>query len=245
MLRNPRLVGDRAYRSEVVARDCWPAAFDREFFARLQLALNHPYRQGAPRKHGPRLASGFVVCELCGQKMNTTTRGGVRYYSCPTNRTGCGRVHVKASALEAWLLDQLLARLDVEGPPTENLDTLETATAMRELCRDYYATRTITREEFLSTRLLLVRRAETSARSGGRRREISRVLTAPNPRAALEAQSVAILREILGSRLERVTVSRFVASRRGVFEPGRLHCEWLHVAASLPPTEPPSSVEVC
>ena len=44
---------------------------------------------------------------------------------------------------------------------------------------------------------------------------------------ALEAMSVTILREILGSRLERVTVTRFVTPRRGVFEPGRLHCEWL------------------
>jgi hypothetical protein len=28
MLRNPRLVGDRAYKGQVVARDCWPAILD-------------------------------------------------------------------------------------------------------------------------------------------------------------------------------------------------------------------------
>jgi hypothetical protein len=56
--------------------------------------------------------------------------------------------------------------------------------------------------------------------------------------------SVKILREILCSRLDRVTVSRFVASRRGVFEPGWLHCEWLPVGASLPPNEPPPNAEL-
>ena len=35
------------------------------------------------------------------------------------------------------LLDQLLTRLEVEAPPQEKSDPLETATAMRELCRDY------------------------------------------------------------------------------------------------------------
>jgi hypothetical protein len=101
LLRNPRLVGDRAYKGRVVARECWPAILDRETFARLQLTLNHPARQGAPPRHHKRLATGFAQCGLCGQNMSTTTRSGIRYYSCPTQPTGCGRIHVHADRLEA------------------------------------------------------------------------------------------------------------------------------------------------
>jgi hypothetical protein len=130
LLRNPRIVGDRAYKGQVVARDCWPAILDRETFARLQLTLNHPARQGAPLRHHKRLATGFAQCGLCGQSMSTTTRSGVRYYSCPTQPTGCGRIHVRADRLEAWLLDRLLEQLRLEPPPpTQDADPGDTATA--------------------------------------------------------------------------------------------------------------------
>jgi hypothetical protein len=56
-----------------------------------------------------------VVC--VGQNMATTTRSGERYYSCPTQPTGCGRIHVRAARLEAWLLDRLVEQLRLEPPP--------------------------------------------------------------------------------------------------------------------------------
>ena len=186
LLRNPRIVGDRAYKGQVVARDCWPAILDRETFARLQLTLNHPGRQGAPPRHHKRLATGFAQCGLCGQNMATTTRSGVRYYSCPTQPTGCGRIHVHADRLEAWLLDQLLEQLRLEPPPTaQDADPGDTAAAMAELCRDYYVDRIVTRAAFLSARALLVRRADELSRQAGRRPEVARVLAAANPRKQL------------------------------------------------------------
>jgi hypothetical protein len=97
---------------------------------------------------------------------------------------------------------------------------------MRELCRDYYVGRTISRAEFLSTRSLLVRQAETLSRSNGRRREVTRVLSAAQPRHALDVMSVDVVRDLLGARLERVTVGRFTGGRR-VFDARRLKCEWL------------------
>ena len=226
MLRNPRLVGDRAYRGEVVAQNCWPAAFDRDYFARLQVALNHPYRRGAPRRHGPRLASGLVTCRLCGQKMNTDTRGGVRYFSCPTVPTGCGRVHVRADLLESWILDQLIEQLRTEAPAADVSSPRDIAAAMRELCRDYYAARSISRDEFLSTRGVLVRQADAQGRANGRSREVARVLSAADPRRALGRLDLTVAREILAIRVERVEVSRFIGDRRGVFDPARLTCRW-------------------
>jgi site-specific DNA recombinase len=126
LLRNPRLVGDRAYKRQVVARDCWPAILDRETFARLQLTLNHPGRRGAPPRHHKRLATGFARCGLCGQNMATTTRSGDRYYSCPTQPTGCGRIHVRADRLEAWLLDSSLSNSASNHRPRPEKPTLVT-----------------------------------------------------------------------------------------------------------------------
>jgi site-specific DNA recombinase len=156
LLRNPRIVGDRVYKGQVVARDCWPAILDRETFARLQLTLNHPGQRGAPPRHHKRLATGFAQCGLCGQNMATTTRSGQRYYSCPTQPSGCGRIHVRSDRLKAWLLDRLLEQLRLEPPPTaQDADPGDTAQAMAQLCRDYYVDRIVSRAAFLSARALL------------------------------------------------------------------------------------------
>jgi site-specific DNA recombinase len=227
LLRNPRIVGDRAYKGEVVARDCWPAILDRDTFARLQLTLNHPGRQGAPPRHHKRLATGFAQCGLCGQNMATTTRSGVRYYSCPTQPTGCGRIHVRADRLEAWLLDQLLEQLRFEPPPTaEDADPGETARGMAELCRDYYVDRIVPRAAFLSARALLVRRADELSRCSGRRPEVVGVLAAANPRRELGALELEQLRDLLADRLETLVVNPMSKARRGVFDARRLRCVW-------------------
>jgi site-specific DNA recombinase len=228
LLRNPRLVGDRAYKGQVVARDCWPAILNRESFTRLQLTLNHPGRRGAPPRHHKRLATGFAQCGLCGQNMSTTTRSGVRYYSCPTQPTGCGRIHVRADRLEAWLLDQLLEELRRLEPPVapQETDPDDTATAMAELCRDYYVDRIVSRAAFLSARALLVRRADEFSRSAGRGPEAARVLAAASPRKNLGSLDLERLRDLLTDRLDRLVVNPMVKPRRGVFDACRLRCEW-------------------
>jgi site-specific DNA recombinase len=227
LLRNPRIVGDRADKGQIVTRDCWPTILDRETFARLQLTLNHPARQGAPPRHHKRLATGFAQCGLCGQNMSTTTRSGERYYSCPTQPTGCGRIHVRADRLEAWLLDQLLEQLHLEPPPTpQDADPGETATAMAELCRDYYVDRIVSRAAYLSARALLVRRADELSRRTGHRPEAARVLAAANPRKQLAALELAQLRDLLADRLDRLVVRPVIKPGLRVFDARRLHCEW-------------------
>jgi hypothetical protein len=101
-----------------------------------------------------------------------------------------------------------------------------TARALRELAQDFYVDRLIGREEFLSTRRTLVRRAEVESRAKGRRPDVVRVLANANPRRALGGLELKQLRELLADRLDRVVVSRFVSGRRGVFDPRRLQCHW-------------------
>jgi hypothetical protein len=159
--------------------------------------------------------------------MSTTTRSGVRYYSCPTQPTGCGRIHVRADCLEEWLLDRLLEQLSLEPPPiAQEANPGDTARAMAELCRDYYVDRIVTRGAFLSAKALLVRRADEFSRRSGRRPEAARVLAAANPRKRLGALDLGLLRDVLADRLDRLVVSPTVTGRRGVFDARRLRCEW-------------------
>jgi DNA invertase Pin-like site-specific DNA recombinase len=228
MLRNPRLVGDRTYLGEIVARDCWPAILDRQTFDRLRLTLALPERQGAPHKNPRRLATGLVTCGLCGQALHTTTRSGIRYFSCPVPPTGCGRIHVHADRLEAWLLDQLLDRLRTEDPPDarETEDMATTATSMQELANDYYVLHHVGRDEFLSTRATLLRHAEALARLPGHRVDIKRILSTADPRRALGRLDRERVRDLLAERLDEVVVRRVVTDGYRVFDPARLECRW-------------------
>jgi hypothetical protein len=89
---------------------------------------------------------------------------------------------VRADRIEAWLLDRLLEQLRSEPPPAApEVDPGDTATAMTELCCDYYVDRIVSRAAFLSARALLVRRADELSRQTGRRPEVARVLAAANP----------------------------------------------------------------
>jgi hypothetical protein len=232
ILRNPRLVGDRTYRGQVLAKDCWPPILDRETFTRLQLAINHPDRQGAPPRHHKRLATGIARCGLCGQAMSTTTRRGQRYYSCPTQPTGCGRSHVHAEHLESWLLDELVAHLNTTPHVPGPVDVDDTAAAMAELCHDYYVTRILDRPAFLTARAHLVRRAEDISRQSGHQPELAHVLASANPHRELGRLPLPILRQVLADRLDDLVVNPAVA--RGPFNPRRLHCHWTSTPGDTP-----------
>lgn len=225
ILQNHRLVGDRTHKGVVVAQDCWHAILDRETFARLQMTLARPERVGAPPRHHKRLATGFTHCGLCGHPMATTTRSGVRYYSCPTEPTGCGRCHVRADFLEEWLLDRLADHLVDEGIPPEQGDALTVAAGLRELARDYYVERIIGRDEFLTARSALDRRAEALAQEQQQAPDVRRLLRSTNPRLALGKLDVTRQRALLEDRLARLEVARTVA-HNGRFDARRLTCTW-------------------
>jgi DNA invertase Pin-like site-specific DNA recombinase len=230
MLRNRRLVGDRVYRGEVVARGCWPAIVDTATFDRLQLALNRPDRKGAPRRHGQRLLTGLATCARCGQSMNTTTRSGQRYYSCPTNPTRCGRTHVRADPTETWVVGQALARLvtsplvhaDRRAPEPAPL-----ANRLRQLALDYYSADIIGRDEFLAARRALVADAERlDAGEPGVERWKPQLCRDRKPGAAFSRLPSPHQRAVLADAIERVDVHAADKARWGRFHPGRLRIVW-------------------
>lgn len=230
MLKSPRIQGDRTYKGEVVARDCWPAILDRDVAERVRLTLTHPGRRGSPGRHQPRLATGIATCGRCGQRMGTTTRSGIRYYSCPTAPTGCGRTHVKAEALEALLLGALGKRLKSTGfvPARFQEKPDDIAERLQALARDYYAEALLSRDEFLSARDALVRQADAILNVDNGRDEELRVLLGGRltPTRALKALDAAGQRRVAQLLVERLRVNPAPRETKGRFDARRVDIEW-------------------
>lgn len=186
ILHNPRIAGDRAYRGEIVAVDCYPAVLDRPTFDQLQTELGQPGRQGAPKRHAARLASGSIFCGRCGARLMQSTRSGRRFYSCANRPTGCGRLHVNADYTDAWLREALCQQIRsapaLPCPPDGPDDRRE---RLAELAADYYARRLLSREEFLAARSAI----DTGGAPPSRALVdvAARIVASANPPAALAA----------------------------------------------------------
>jgi DNA invertase Pin-like site-specific DNA recombinase len=118
VLRNPRLIGARTYKGQVVAEDAWPAIVDRETFERLQAKIRRTSRPGRPAK---RLLSGVARCGLCGAPMWTShhkrVTGSVPRYVCVVGpgRPGCGALSIVAEGLEELITEAVLYRLGTKA----------------------------------------------------------------------------------------------------------------------------------
>lgn len=113
MLRSRRLVGERTYRGEVVATDCWPPILDPVTAAQVR---HHLAGQpgGAHRRPSPSLLQGRVRCGLCGTAMHSRGRRDEPRYVCPPPR-GCGQISIDRPALDEWATTTVLARIKARG----------------------------------------------------------------------------------------------------------------------------------
>jgi DNA invertase Pin-like site-specific DNA recombinase len=228
ILHNPRIAGDRAYRGQVVVRDCFPAILDHDTFDRLQTELGQPHRRGRPVHHPPRLASGLIFCSRCGAKLMQTTRTGRRFYSCPHPPTGCARLHVNADLADSWLREALCKRLGDCQLPAPTLAAEEVAARLAVLSTDYYAHHAITRAEFLAARADLEGLPPPPTRD--LTRLAARVAKAPDPSAALQSYGTETQRVLLRAYVNRIEV--LPAARRGFFNPDRLQVLWREDASA-------------
>jgi len=123
MLRRPRYVGIRVHKG-VRYEAKWPAVFtDRDQWDKIQLTLNLTASKYADRPIGYRyLLTGLVYCGKCGMSLNGQKRpqrdgSRPRYYGCRTEgttqrRRGCGGIGIRADALDHWITEAVLFRLD-------------------------------------------------------------------------------------------------------------------------------------
>ncbi len=131
MLRRPRYVGIRVHKGAQYPAK-WPAVFtDRERWDKIQLTMQLIADKYADRPRGRKyLLTGLVYCGKCGMSLNGSKRADAtnapsrRTYGCRTEgtthrRRGCGGINVGADALEHWITEALLYRLDT--PDLESL----------------------------------------------------------------------------------------------------------------------------
>lgn len=125
LLKKPRYGGYREYNGEVVGLGVWEPIFDEETYELLHLAIRRGQSRSTirPRKY---LLTGLLYCGKCGQPLNGETKRDKperplrRTYQCrpqgdTQRRGGCGGVTRNADALEEWLRQCVVYRLDTPG----------------------------------------------------------------------------------------------------------------------------------
>lgn len=134
-LKNPRLVGLRTYRRDVLldesgapVRGQWEPMLDRATYDRLQLLLDKPdERRRVPSRDSKHyLLTGILRCGVCGGMMygNAAPKGaGLFYYKCAGERP---RRHVVSGSGQE--IDRLVTRLLLEYLATQDLGDVPTAT---------------------------------------------------------------------------------------------------------------------
>lgn len=142
-LRNPRYGGIRSYKGTLYPA-VWSGIFDAETWDHLQLILKLKSDKAVPpaRKY---LLTGLVFCGRCGQHLTgqrTQDRPGApvrRVYQCRTDSDtgltrGCGGVRRNADALEHFIRELVIYRLDTPALTTL-LDNAQDNGQLRELLR--------------------------------------------------------------------------------------------------------------
>jgi DNA invertase Pin-like site-specific DNA recombinase len=114
MLAAPRISGQRIHRGEIVATAVWPAIISAEDGAAIRALLANPERRTnkAARRY---LLGGLLVCSHCGERLVARPRsGGQRRYACAkgVGFSGCGKTYVTAEAVEQFVTEAVLLRLD-------------------------------------------------------------------------------------------------------------------------------------
>lgn len=113
LLKSPRIAGLREHRGEVVGPGAWPGIITEAQHRQITDKLNDPTRRTlrTPRRY---VLSGMVRCGLCGAKMVSAPDSGRRRYGCRSGPDfgGCGKVYVSGDALDRFVSDVVLLRLD-------------------------------------------------------------------------------------------------------------------------------------
>jgi len=175
MLMKKRYAGIREYEGAEYPA-AWQPVFDPQTWQRLQLTLKlrrDRYADAATVKPRKYLLTGLAYCGKCGRPMNGSAkrdRAGAplrRTYLCrvqgDTRREGgCGGVRRNADALDNWIKEAVLYRLDtpqlaklLRGGDAEHVNKMTDLLNIRtqhvnriDMLVDDYATRLLTRAQF-------------------------------------------------------------------------------------------------
>lgn len=169
LLRKPRYGGYREYRGELFPAQ-WEAIFEPDLYERLQLAMKLKQQQAPDRPRGRKyVLTGLLKCGHCGLPLTGTVmvdRPGApkrRVYMCRGWRDtgmvkGCGKVRRNAEALEHYIRESVLDRLDTpdlaallgddDGELRALLELRQTQQLRLDSLVDDYATNVLNRNQF-------------------------------------------------------------------------------------------------
>jgi len=112
VMEGPRIAGLRQHHESIYPA-AWPAIIALETHTALKRRLEPRPGRRRPTKHP--LSGGLLRCGNCGFPMAGTHRQGKAVYICNGTRAGaCGRRSRQAKKLEAYVLAEVLKRVD--GP---------------------------------------------------------------------------------------------------------------------------------
>lgn len=177
MLLSARIGGMREHQGEIVAEGTWPAIITAAESAQLRAMLTDESRR-TNRSARSYLLTRLLRCGLCGQTLvSRPTADRTRCYVCAKGpgSGGCGRMSVRAQALEEFVIKSVLYRLDspdfaaaLAGTPAApdvervRVEVEEAQAQLAQLAQDYYGERVITRGEFLAARSPLEARLQNA-----------------------------------------------------------------------------------
>ena len=112
-MNNPRISGERGYKGEIVGPAVWEGIITKEEGEAVRAILNSRKRLVAPARTS--LLVGVLVCGVCGKKLISNNRGGVRRYICRKDTVtgrGCGGIYITAERVEDFIVEAVLTRLN-------------------------------------------------------------------------------------------------------------------------------------
>jgi hypothetical protein len=245
MLMSARISGQRSYHGEIVATGQWEPIITPEQGALLRARLIDPARRTNRTVRRYLLAGGLLRCGKCGAPLVARPQpNGTRRYICPKRPgvPGCGGIAIVAEALEDFITDVVLFRLDtpelaaaMAGVPT---DDARAEQEQRDLAADRaqldelataYGERLLTLREYLAARKPIEARIQRAERHLATLTRTAPLADYVGNAAALRDAWRGLLlprrRAIIAALLDRVIVHPANPARRR-FDPDRVKPVW-------------------
>lgn len=225
-LVNPRHGGFNVHRGEVIGRGAWKPILDRSTYERLHKLLTDPNRARTPSRRTA--FTGLFKCGRCGCAMTRDSTGTTRVWRCKRlpGYPQCGRVSVKADAVERVVTQSLFAALDSpklskamrpkQSLASDSFVELDEVEQRRNDLAAMFADGSISRSEWMTARGPLEARYEALRAAAARTQRtvvLDAELTKPGAlRAAWADMSEDRQRSILTAIIERVDVAAAASS---------------------------------